>query len=153
MFNLWTHDERVRAFVFARRFARAAAELMGVAGVRLYHDQALFKEPGGGITPWHQDQFYWPLDTDAHVTLWMPLVRVTPEMGPMTLRVGLAPAGQARRSCRSATSRRPRSSARSAEHGLRCTAPERLRARRRHVPRRLDAAPRAAESHRASCAR
>src|SRR5262245_63602036 len=51
---LWRRDGRVRRFVFSRRFARAAAELLGVEGVRLYHDQALFKEPGGGRTPWHQ---------------------------------------------------------------------------------------------------
>jgi hypothetical protein len=88
MFNLWTLDPRVRAFVFARRFARAAAELMGVDGVRLYHDQALFKEPGGGMTPWHQDQFYWPLDTEHTITLWLPLVPITPEMGPMTFATG-----------------------------------------------------------------
>jgi hypothetical protein len=88
MLNLWTLDERVRAFVFARRFARVAAELMGVDGVRLYHDQALFKEPGGGFTPWHQDQFYWPLDTEHTVTLWMPLVPISPAMGPMTFASG-----------------------------------------------------------------
>jgi len=88
MFNLWTLDARVRAFVFARRFARAAAELLGVAGVRLYHDQALFKEPGGGFTPWHQDQFYWPLDTEHTVTCWLPLVDVIPSMGPMTFASG-----------------------------------------------------------------
>jgi hypothetical protein len=34
---------------------------MEVEGVRLYHDQALFKEAEGGITPWHADQYYWPL--------------------------------------------------------------------------------------------
>ena len=88
MFNLWTHDARARAFVFSRRFARAAAELLGVDAVRLYHDQALFKEPGGGHTPWHQDQFYWPLDTPQTITLWMPLVAVTPEMGPMRFASG-----------------------------------------------------------------
>ena len=71
--NAWRLSERVRAFVFARRFARVAAELMGVSGVRLYHDQALVKEPGGRPTPWHQDQYYWPLDTGSTVTLWMPL--------------------------------------------------------------------------------
>ena len=60
-----------------------AAELLGVAGVRLYHDQALFKEPGGGPTPWHQDQVYWPLATDRTVTLWMPLVDLPPEVGSM----------------------------------------------------------------------
>lgn len=86
--NLWTKDEAVRRFVFARRFAKIAAELMGVDGVRIYHDQALFKEPGGGPTPWHQDQYYWPLDTDNTITMWMPLVNVPAEVGTMTFATG-----------------------------------------------------------------
>ena len=58
--NLWELDNMVRQFTTSARFARIAAELMGVSGVRLYHDQALFKEAGGGHTPWHQDHYYWP---------------------------------------------------------------------------------------------
>ncbi len=91
--NLWTKDEGIAEFVQARRFAKIAAELMGVSGVRLYHDQALFKEPGGGHTPWHQDQFYWPLDTNNTITMWMPLVDVSPEMGPMGFASGSQRAG------------------------------------------------------------
>src|SRR4051794_19559327 len=48
--NLWQKDDGVARFVRSPRFARAAAELVGVDGVRLYHDQALFKEGGGGRT-------------------------------------------------------------------------------------------------------
>jgi ectoine hydroxylase-related dioxygenase (phytanoyl-CoA dioxygenase family) len=81
--NLWQKDERVAKFVLAKRFAKIAADLMGVEGVRLYHDQALFKEPGGGHTPWHQDQFYWPLDGVKTVTMWMPLVDVDKSMMAM----------------------------------------------------------------------
>lgn len=86
--NLWVKDEAVRKYVLARRFAKVAAELMGVDGVRLYHDQALYKEAGGGHTPWHQDQYYWPLDTDKTITMWMPLVDVPVEMGVMTFASG-----------------------------------------------------------------
>ncbi len=86
--NIWEHNEIVRRFVFARRFAKIAAELMGVQGVRMYHDQALFKEPGGGYTPWHQDQIYWPVDTENTITLWMPLVDVPLEVGSMTFASG-----------------------------------------------------------------
>ena len=43
-----------------------ATELMQTDGARLYHDQALFKEAGGGITPWHADQYYWPLNRLAN---------------------------------------------------------------------------------------
>ncbi|MDF2958929.1 MAG: phytanoyl-CoA dioxygenase [Paenibacillus sp.] len=86
--NIWEHNEAVARFVLARRFAQIAAELMGVSGVRIYHDQALYKEPGGGHTPWHQDQIYWPLDTDKTITMWMPLVPVSEEVGSMTFASG-----------------------------------------------------------------
>ena len=62
--NLWTESDAVREFVFGKRLANIASQLMRVSGVRLYHDQALYKEPGGGITPWHADQYYWPVSSD-----------------------------------------------------------------------------------------
>jgi ectoine hydroxylase-related dioxygenase (phytanoyl-CoA dioxygenase family) len=93
MLNLWTVDARVRAFVMARRFARLAAELLGVEAVRIYHDQALFKEPRGGFTPWHQDQFYWPLATEHTITLWLALVPVSTDMGPVQFASGSHRAG------------------------------------------------------------
>lgn len=86
--NVWRKNEQVREFIFARRFAEIAANLMGVKGVRLYHDQALIKEPGGKQTPWHQDYYYWPLDTEHTVTMWMPLVDVTRDMGSMSFVTG-----------------------------------------------------------------
>ena len=86
--NLWPKDEGVRRFVHARRFAQIAADLMEAEGVRIYHDQMLVKEPGGGITPWHQDQHYFPLDTDHIVTMWMPLVELRAEMGVMQFASG-----------------------------------------------------------------
>lgn len=86
--NLWTVDEGVRRFTLARRMAKIAADLMGVDGVRIYHDQALFKEPHGGPTPWHQDQFYWPVESSNTVTLWMPLVDIPEEVGSMNFGSG-----------------------------------------------------------------
>lgn len=86
--NFWRRNALVRQFVFAPRFAAVAAELLGVPAVRLYHDQALAKEPGGGRTPWHQDQVYWPLDTDRTITMWMPLVDVPAGVGSLTFASG-----------------------------------------------------------------
>ncbi|HEY3957855.1 MAG TPA: phytanoyl-CoA dioxygenase family protein [Streptosporangiaceae bacterium] len=86
--NLWRHSERVRELVFSGRLAGIAAELLGVPGVRLYHDQALYKEPGGGITPWHADQYYWPLSSDRAVTVWLPLQDTPAEMGPLAFAAG-----------------------------------------------------------------
>jgi len=86
--NLWRNDEVAREFVFGKRLAGIAAQLLGAGHVRLYHDQALYKEPGGGITPWHADQFYWPLDSDKTVTAWVPLQATPLEMGPLAFAAG-----------------------------------------------------------------
>jgi ectoine hydroxylase-related dioxygenase (phytanoyl-CoA dioxygenase family) len=88
LFNLWTENELVKSFVFSKRIAKIAADLMQVDGVRLYHDQALFKEAGGGITPWHADQYYWPLSSDKTVTAWIPLQATPLEMGPLEFSAG-----------------------------------------------------------------
>jgi ectoine hydroxylase-related dioxygenase (phytanoyl-CoA dioxygenase family) len=81
--NLWCEDADAKDFVFSKRLAKIASDLMEVEGVRLYHDQALYKEPGGGITPWHADQFYWPLSNNNTVTAWIPLQYTPAEMGPL----------------------------------------------------------------------
>jgi ectoine hydroxylase-related dioxygenase (phytanoyl-CoA dioxygenase family) len=81
--NLWTESGSVKEFVFGKRLARIAAELMNATGVRLYHDQALYKEAGGGITPWHADQYYWPVSSEKMVTAWIPLQTTPKEMGPL----------------------------------------------------------------------
>ena len=86
--NLWTQDDEIKELVFSKRLAQIAADLMQVDGVRLYHDQALFKEVGGGITPWHADQFYWPLQTDKTITAWIPLQATPLEMGPLEFSAG-----------------------------------------------------------------
>lgn len=88
LFNLWREDEIIKAFIFSKRLAKIATDLMQVQGVRLYHDQALYKEGGGGITPWHADQYYWPLETDKTVTAWIPLQKTPLEMGPLEFSAG-----------------------------------------------------------------
>ncbi len=88
IFNLWTEDELVKEFIFSKRMAKIAADLMHTTGVRMYHDQALFKEGGGGITPWHADQYYWPLATDKTITAWIPLQATPLKMGPLEFSAG-----------------------------------------------------------------
>ncbi len=91
--SLGRYSNAVAQFVMARRFAGIAARLMGVASVRFYNDQVLYKEPGGGITPWHQDQYYWPLDTDNTITLWMPLTALSEQMGTLNFASASGAAG------------------------------------------------------------
>lgn len=91
--NLWRDDPDVARFILAGRFAGIAARLLGAERVRVYHDQALYKEPGGGPTPWHQDAMYWPLDGARCLTMWMPLVDITPDDGGLQFAVGTHTAG------------------------------------------------------------
>ena len=86
--NLWQSDSAVREITLHPELGRTAAALLGVDTVRVYHDQALYKVAGGGHTPWHQDQWYWPLDTDRTITMWLPLHDVEPEMGDLEFAVG-----------------------------------------------------------------
>jgi ectoine hydroxylase-related dioxygenase (phytanoyl-CoA dioxygenase family) len=86
--NLWRMSEIARQFVFSRRLARLATELMRTEGVRLYHDSALYKEASGSYTPWHVDQFYWPMATEKSITAWIPLHAVPLENGPLSFSAG-----------------------------------------------------------------
>jgi ectoine hydroxylase-related dioxygenase (phytanoyl-CoA dioxygenase family) len=88
LFNLWRENELVKALVFSKRLAKIATDLLQTTGVRIYHDQALFKESGGGITPWHADQYYWPLQTDKTITTWIPLQATPLELGPLEFSAG-----------------------------------------------------------------
>ena len=84
--NLWKTNNLIKKLVLSKRIGKIAADLMQVDGVRLYHDQALYKELSKtikNITPWHADQYYWPLETDNTITAWIPLQKTTPDMGPL----------------------------------------------------------------------
>jgi len=86
--NIWTLDDQVRKLVFSEKLASVATQLMGTRGVRLYHDQALYKESGRNHTPWHCDQVYWPLSNENTVTAWIPLQDTPVEMGALGFSEG-----------------------------------------------------------------
>ena len=88
VFNLWLKSDEARAVSRSRRLAGIATALLGTAGVRMWHDQALFKEPGGGFTPWHADQQYWPMVSALCATAWIPLHAVPLERGPLSFAPG-----------------------------------------------------------------
>jgi ectoine hydroxylase-related dioxygenase (phytanoyl-CoA dioxygenase family) len=86
--NIFLRSKIIKEFVSSPRLGRIATELMGTRGVRMYHDQALYKEAGGGHTPWHVDQVYWPFSSDKSITAWVPLVPISMEMGPLAFAPG-----------------------------------------------------------------
>jgi len=81
--NLWEDHPAVRPLTFHSLVAGAAATLLGVPAIRLWHDQALYKEPGGRLTDAHQDQAYWPIRESDTITAWIPLDGSTLDSGAM----------------------------------------------------------------------
>lgn len=69
-----------------------AADLLGVDMIRLWHDQLLYKPPGGkssGSIPWHQDYNFWKCsDRPEMITAWIPLHDVDEANGTMMVVPG-----------------------------------------------------------------
>jgi len=79
--NLWEDTPGVRPLTFHPLIAATAARLIAADRIRLWHDQALYKEPGGRDTDPHQDAPYWPMaETDA-VTAWIPFEGANTDTG------------------------------------------------------------------------
>ena len=79
--NLWEDRPAVRPLTFHPAVAGAAAALLKVNAVRIWHDQALYKEAGGRETDPHQDQPYWAIAESETITAWIPFQAVGPENG------------------------------------------------------------------------
>jgi ectoine hydroxylase-related dioxygenase (phytanoyl-CoA dioxygenase family) len=93
--NLWEDFPEVRPLSFHPRLGEAAANLLGASAVRVWHDQALYKEPGGRETDPHQDLPFWPITPSDQASVWIPFEGSTREGGGMAYvpgshRVGLA---------------------------------------------------------------
>ncbi len=91
--NLWEDYPAIRPLTFHPALGQAATELLGVDGVRLWHDQALYKEAGGRATDAHQDHPYWPILETASVTAWIAFDGSTYASGAMGYLPGSHTAG------------------------------------------------------------
>jgi len=74
--NMGLTEPGVRRLTWSERLGRVAAELMGATGARIFIEDAMFKEPGRGHTPWHQDGSCLPMEPKQMVTAWVPLVPI-----------------------------------------------------------------------------
>ncbi len=81
--HIWNEFSQVKNLTLSTRLASIAKQLHKANHIRLWHDQALYKLPGGSKTEPHQDLSYWPmLDRNAG-TIWIALEEVTLDMGAM----------------------------------------------------------------------
>jgi phytanoyl-CoA hydroxylase len=79
--NLWQTDGAVKSLLFEEPLGRFIGELAGVAGLRIWSDQALVKEPYGNPTAFHLDVPYWSFSSPDAITIWVPLDDATLENG------------------------------------------------------------------------
>ena len=73
----------MRDLMLDSRLGKLAAELAGVDGMRIWHDQALFKPPFGNPTGWHLDNPYWSFSSRNAISLWVALDDATTSNGCM----------------------------------------------------------------------
>lgn len=87
LFNVWAEHPAFRALALCRELRELGRVLLGCTDVRLLLDQLLLKRPGDQPTDLHVDAFHWPL-TGRACTVWIPLTRVTRDMGTMSYYPG-----------------------------------------------------------------
>ena len=79
--NLWMDSPEVRRLILDPRLGRLAAELAGVDGMRIWHDQALIKQPWANPTGWHLDNPKWSYSSRDTLSIWVALDDATLQNG------------------------------------------------------------------------
>jgi len=79
--NLWQTHEPTRALMFDPRLGRLVADVGGLGGVRIWHDQALIKNPYANPTAFHLDVPYWSFTSPDALSIWIALDDATLENG------------------------------------------------------------------------
>lgn len=81
LINLWQDNPKIREIMLDERLGRLAAQLAGVDGIRIWHDQALIKKPWANPTSWHLDTPYWSFSDRRALSIWVALDDATYENG------------------------------------------------------------------------
>ena len=81
LLNLWQTDEGVKELMVNEKIGKMAAQLSGSDGIRIWHDQALFKRPWANPTSWHLDTPFWSFSDRKALSIWIALDDATYENG------------------------------------------------------------------------
>lgn len=79
--NLWQDNPAMRELILDERIGQMAAALEGIDGIRVWHDQALIKQPWGNPTAWHLDAPYWSFSSVHSISIWIALDDATLQNG------------------------------------------------------------------------
>lgn len=81
LLNLWQTNEQVKKLMLDERIGKMTAQLAGVDGIRIWHDQALIKRPWANPTAWHLDTPFWSFSDRNAISIWVALDNATLENG------------------------------------------------------------------------
>lgn len=81
LINLWQTNKKVKDLMLDERIGKMAATLAGADGIRIWHDQALFKKPWANPTSWHLDTPFWSFSDRSALSIWVALDDATAENG------------------------------------------------------------------------
>ncbi|MBB5436689.1 ectoine hydroxylase-related dioxygenase (phytanoyl-CoA dioxygenase family) [Pedobacter sp. AK017] len=81
LLNLWQTDKGVKELMLDRRIGEMVSALSNADGVRIWHDQALFKRPFANPTAWHLDTPFWSFSDRQALSIWVALDDSTLENG------------------------------------------------------------------------
>jgi ectoine hydroxylase-related dioxygenase (phytanoyl-CoA dioxygenase family) len=81
LLNLWQTNDKVKDLMLDHRIGKMAAQLAGVSGIRIWHDQALIKRPWANPTAWHLDTPFWSFSDRNAISIWVALDDATLENG------------------------------------------------------------------------
>jgi len=81
LLNLWQTSEEMKKLMVDERIGKMAADLAGVDGIRIWHDQALIKRPWANPTSWHLDTPFWSFSDRQALSIWVALDDATLENG------------------------------------------------------------------------
>jgi phytanoyl-CoA hydroxylase len=80
--NLWRLNETIKKYMLNSALGEMLQKLED-RRFRVWHDQALIKEPFGNPTAWHLDNPYWSFYSRHSVSIWIALEPATLENGCM----------------------------------------------------------------------
>ncbi len=85
--NLWRINDCVKSYMLSPELGSMLESLENTK-FRMWHDQALIKEPFGNPTAWHLDNPYWSFYSKNAVSIWIALEPATLENGCMWFSPG-----------------------------------------------------------------
>ncbi|HVX44139.1 MAG TPA: phytanoyl-CoA dioxygenase family protein [Mycobacteriales bacterium] len=71
--NLWQTNEKMRHLMWDEQLGKMIADLARVDGIRIWHDQALIKQPYANYTAFHLDVPYWSFTSPDAISIWFAL--------------------------------------------------------------------------------